>query len=87
MNPKVDAYLEGAGKWQEEMVKLRKVILDFGLQDASGILVKPGEFQSRLDEMPALKTAFEALGHGFPKPLWEDMADLIAENVKRGISV
>ena len=155
MNPKVDTYLDGAGKWQEEMVKLRKVILDFGLredlkwghpcysyhnsnvviiqafkaycaimffkgsllQDANGILAKPGEqtqagrqirftrmqeiyemepilkdyireaievekaglkvefkktseyeipgeFQSRLDEMPALKTAFEALTPG-----------------------
>ena len=81
MNPKVDTYLDGIGKWQEEMGKLRKVILDFGLredlkwghpcysyhnsnvviiqafkaycaimffkgsllQDANGILVKPGE--------------------------------------------
>lgn len=155
MNPKVDAYLDGAVKWQEEMVKLRNIILDFGLgedlkwghpcysyhdsnvviiqafkaycaimffkgsllQDANGILTKPGErtqagrqirftrmqeiyemepilkdyiqeaievekaglkvefkktsdyvipleFQARLDEMPALKTAFGALTPG-----------------------
>ena len=43
MNPKVDTYLDGIGKWQEEMGKLRKVILDFGLHDANGILAKPGE--------------------------------------------
>jgi len=155
MDPKVDAYLDGAVKWQEEMVKLRNIILDFGLredlkwghpcysyqksnvviiqafkaycaimffkgvllQDAHGILTSPGEqtqagrqirfmqlkeiyemepilkdyiqeaievekaglkvefkktsdyaipveFQARLDEMPALKTAFEALTPG-----------------------
>lgn len=29
---------------------------------------------------------YKGLGHGFPKALWEDMALLIAENVKRGIS-
>ena len=29
---------------------------------------------------------YKGLGHGFPKALWEDMAVLIAENVKRGIS-
>jgi len=28
---------------------------------------------------------YKGMGHGFPKPLWEDMAGLIAENVKRGI--
>ncbi len=155
MNPRVDAYLNQAEKWQEEMIKLRSIILDFGLQedlkwghpcysvkksnvviiqafkaycaimffkgvllqDAHGILTRPGEqtqagrqirfirlqeiyemesilkdyiqeaidvekaglkvefkktsdypipgeFQARLDEIPALKTAFEALTPG-----------------------
>ena len=155
MNPKVDAYLRKAKKWQEEMEKLRKIILDCGLteelkwgkpcytfeksniviiqgfkeylalmffkgallKDANGILIKPGEntqagrqirftnsqeivemepilkayiheaievekaglkvnfkpttefkipeeFQDKLDEMPALKTAFDALTPG-----------------------
>lgn len=155
MNPRVDAYLNQAEKWQEEMIKLRSIILDFGLQedlkwghpcysikksnvviiqafkaycaimffkgvllqDAHGILTRPGEqtqagrqirfsrlqeiyemepilrdyiqeaidvekaglkvefkktsdypvpveFQARLDEVPALKTAFEALTPG-----------------------
>jgi uncharacterized protein YdeI (YjbR/CyaY-like superfamily) len=155
MNPKVDAYLRKAKKWQEEMEKLRKIILDCGLteelkwgkpcytfeksniviiqgfkeylalmffkgallKDANGILIKPGEntqagrqirftnsqeivemepilkayiheaievekaglkvnfkpttefkipeeFQDKLDEIPALKTAFDALTPG-----------------------
>jgi uncharacterized protein YdeI (YjbR/CyaY-like superfamily) len=155
MNPKVDGYLRKAKKWQEELEKLRMIILDCQLteelkwgkpcytfqksnivliqvfkeycallffkgallNDANGILVKPGEntqagrqirftnvreivemetiltayiheaievekaglkvdfkkttefiipveFQSRLDEIPALKTAFDALTPG-----------------------
>ena len=155
MNPKVDVYLSKAKKWQEEMEKLRMIILDcqlteelkwgkpchtfqksniiiiIGLKeycalvfckgvllnDANGILIKPGEntqagrwikftsvreivemetilkayiyeaievekaglkvsfkktsdfiipeeFQNKLDEIPALKTAFDALTPG-----------------------
>lgn len=155
MNPKVDIYLNTAGKWQGELKKLRTIILDCGLteemkwgapcytfqksnlviigelkeccvlsffkgtllNDANGILVKPGEhtqsarliqfrnikeivelepilkayiyeaieaekaglkvdfkektalllpeeFQKKLDEVPALKTAFNALTPG-----------------------
>ncbi|WCK55998.1 YdeI/OmpD-associated family protein [Aneurinibacillus sp. Ricciae_BoGa-3] len=154
MNPKVDVYLSKAKKWQEEMEKLRMIILDCGLSeelkwripcytfqknnivmiqgfkeycalgffkgallnDANGILIKPGEntqagrqirftnvreivemepilkayiyeaievekaglkanfkknpepipeeFQNKLDEIPALKTAFDALTPG-----------------------
>jgi uncharacterized protein YdeI (YjbR/CyaY-like superfamily) len=155
MNPKVDGYLRKAKKWQEEMEKLRKIILDCGLteelkwghpcytfqksnivlihgfkeycallffkgallKDANGILVQqtknvqagrqirftnvreiveleailkayiheaievekaglkvnfkkttefqiPEEFQKKLDEIPALKTAFNALTPG-----------------------
>ena len=154
MNPKVDAFLGKAKKWQEEMEKLRTIALDCGLgedlkwgkpcytfqgtnlaiiqnfkeycalmffkgvllQDADAILVSPGEsqtarqirfnnpgeiaekeatikayiheaievekaglkveprktsdypvpeeFRSKLDEMPALKTAFEGLTPG-----------------------
>jgi uncharacterized protein YdeI (YjbR/CyaY-like superfamily) len=155
MNPKVDVYLSKAKKWQEEMKKLRMIILDCQLteelkwgkpcytfqqsniviiqgfkeycallffkgvllNDANGILIKPGEstqagrqirftnvreivemepilkayiyeaievekaglkvnfkkttefiipeeFQNRLDEIPALKTAFDALTPG-----------------------
>jgi uncharacterized protein YdeI (YjbR/CyaY-like superfamily) len=155
MNPKVDEYLSKAKKWQEEMEKLRMIILDcqlteelkwgkpcytfqksniviiIGLKeycallffkgallnDANGILIKPGEntqagrqirftnvreivemepilkayiyeaievekaglkvnfkknteliipeeFQNKLDEIPALKTAFDALTLG-----------------------
>ena len=155
MNPKVDVFLRKAKKWQEEMAKLRRIILDCGLteelkwgkpcytfqksniviiqgfkehcallffkgallNDANGILIKPGEntqagrqirfttvrevvemepilkayiheaievekaglkvnlkktseftipeeFQSKLDEIPALKTAFQALTPG-----------------------
>ena len=155
MNPKVDAYLGRAEKWQEEMETLRRIVLDFGfqedlkwghpcysfrksnvviiqafkaycaimffkgalLQDSEGILTRPGEvtqaarqvrftgvqeilklepvlkayiheaievekaglkvelkktsdfkipgeFQTRLDEIPALKTAFESLTPG-----------------------
>jgi uncharacterized protein YdeI (YjbR/CyaY-like superfamily) len=155
MNPKVDAYLRKAKKWQQEMKKLRRIILDCQLteelkwgkpcytfqkkiivlviefkeycallfskgallNDASGILIKPGEntqaarqirftdvreivemetilkayiceaieaekaglkvkfkrntelifpeeFQNKLDENPALKTAFSALTPG-----------------------
>ena len=30
-NPKVDAFLERAGKWREESANLRKIILGFGL--------------------------------------------------------
>ena len=154
-NPKVDAYLSKAKKWQEELEKLRMIILDCQLteelkwgkpcytfqksnivliigfkeycalifckgallNDANGILIKPGEntqsgrwikftnvreivemetilkayiyeavevkkaglkvnykktsefiipeeFQNKLDEIPALKTAFEALTPG-----------------------
>ena len=33
MNPKVDGYLRKAKKWQEEMEKLRKIILDCGLTE------------------------------------------------------
>jgi Uncharacterized protein conserved in bacteria len=33
MNPKVDAFLNRADKWQEEMVKLRKIALDCGLNE------------------------------------------------------
>ena len=155
MNPKVDIYLGKAKKWQEEMAKLRMIILDCQLteelkwgkpcytfqksnivvmvgfkeycalifckgallNDANGILIKPGEntqagrqlrftnvreigeletilkayiyeamevekaglkvnfkkntelrfpeeFQNKLDEIPALKTAFDALTPG-----------------------
>jgi uncharacterized protein YdeI (YjbR/CyaY-like superfamily) len=155
MNPKVDVYLSKAKKWQEELEKLRMIILDCGLteelkwgkpcytfqksnivlihvfkeycallffkgallNDANGILIKPGEntqagrqirftnvreivemepilkayiyeaievekaglkvnfkknteliipeeFQNKLDEIPALKTAFDALTPG-----------------------
>jgi uncharacterized protein YdeI (YjbR/CyaY-like superfamily) len=154
MNPKVDGYLRKAKKWQEEMEKLRMIILDCGLteelkwgkpsytfqksniviiqgfkefcallfckgallNDANGILKKPGEntqaarripftnvreivemepilkayiheaievekaglkvdfkknpepipeeFQNKLDEIPALKAAFDALTPG-----------------------
>jgi uncharacterized protein YdeI (YjbR/CyaY-like superfamily) len=155
MNPKVDEYLNKAKKWQEEMKKLRKIILDCQLteelkwgkpgytyqknniiiiqgfkeycallfvkgallKDPNGILIKPGEntqagrqirftnareivemepilkayiyeaievekaglkvdlkktsefiipeeFQNKLDEIPALKTAFDALTPG-----------------------
>ncbi|MFW9971097.1 MAG: YdeI family protein [Candidatus Odinarchaeota archaeon] len=155
MNPKVDEYLSKTGKWQEEMEKLRMIILDCGvteelkwgkpcytfqksniviiqgfkeycalmffkgvlLKDANGILIRPGkssraarqirfnnvreivemetilkayiyeaievekaglkvnfkettellipeEFQNKLDEIPALKTAFDALTPG-----------------------
>src|ERR1700751_1796699 len=34
MNPKVDAYLSKAKKWQEEMGKLRMIILDCQLTEA-----------------------------------------------------
>ena len=155
MNPKVDGYLRKAKKWQEELKKLRMIILDCQLteelkwgkpcytfqksniviiqgfkeycallffkgallNDANGILIKPGkntqagrqirftnvreivemetilkayiyeaievekaglkvnfkkttefiipeEFQNKLDEIPALKTAFDALTPG-----------------------
>jgi uncharacterized protein YdeI (YjbR/CyaY-like superfamily) len=155
MNPAVDAYLREAGQWREEMVTLRRIILDCGLteelkwgkpcysfqnsnivliapfkphctllvckgvllKDAKGILIKPGEnsqstrqirftsvreivglksvlkayiheavevekaglevvykkpseftvpeeFRNKLDKMPALKTAYEALTPG-----------------------
>jgi uncharacterized protein YdeI (YjbR/CyaY-like superfamily) len=155
MNPKVDLYLRKAKKWQEEMAKLRMIILDCQLteelkwgkpcytfqksnivvmvgfkeycavifckgallNDANGMLIKPGEntqagrqlrftnvreiveletilkayiyeamevekaglkvnfrrntelifpeeFQNKLDEIPALKTAFDALTPG-----------------------
>jgi len=155
MNPKVDVFLSKAKKWQEELKKLRMIILDCQLteelkwgkpcytfqksniviiqgfkeycallffkgallNDANGILIKPGkntqagrqirftnvreivemetilkayiyeaievekaglkvnfkkttefiipeEFQNRLDEIPALKTAFDALTPG-----------------------
>jgi uncharacterized protein YdeI (YjbR/CyaY-like superfamily) len=155
MNPKVDVYLSKAKKWQEELEKLRMIILDCQLteelkwgkpcytfqksnivliigfkeycalifckgallNDANGILIKPGEntqagrqirftnvreivelepilkayiyeaieaekaglkvnfkkhtelifpeeFQKKLDEIPGLKTAFEALTPG-----------------------
>jgi uncharacterized protein YdeI (YjbR/CyaY-like superfamily) len=155
MNPKVDGYLRKSKKWQEELEKLRMIILDCQLteelkwgkpcytfqksniviiiplkeycalmfckgallNDANGILIKPGEntqagrwikftavreivemepilkayiyeaievekaglkvnfkkttefiipeeFQNRLDEIPALKTAFDALTPG-----------------------
>src|SRR2546421_6844526 len=33
MNPKVDAYLSKAKKWQEELKKLRMIILDSGLTE------------------------------------------------------
>jgi uncharacterized protein YdeI (YjbR/CyaY-like superfamily) len=33
MNPKVDAYLSKAKKWQEEMGKLRMILLDCGLTE------------------------------------------------------
>jgi uncharacterized protein YdeI (YjbR/CyaY-like superfamily) len=155
MNPKVDVYLSKAQKWQEELKKLRMILLDYGLteelkwrapcytfqksniviiqgfkeycalmffkgallNDANGILIKPGEntqagrqirftnvreivemetilkayiyeaievektglkvnfkknteliipeeFQNKLDEIPAMKTAFDALTPG-----------------------
>ena len=155
MNPKVDVYLSKAKKWQEELEKLRMIVLDCQLteelkwgkpcytfqksniiiiigfkeycallffkgallNDANGILIKPGEntqagrqirftnvreivemetilkayiyealevekaglkvnfkknteliipeeFQNKLDEIPALKTAFDALTPG-----------------------
>ena len=155
MNPKVDAYLSNAEKWQQELEKLRTICLDCGLteelkwgvpcytfqkrniviigelkdhcalsffkgallEDAEGLLIKPGEntqsgrwikfsnvrevvemepilkayiyeaievekaglkvnlkttadfiipeeFQNKLNEIPALKAAFEALTPG-----------------------
>jgi uncharacterized protein YdeI (YjbR/CyaY-like superfamily) len=155
MNPKVDVYLSKAQKWQEELKKLRMILLDYGLteelkwrapcytfqksniviiqgfkeycalmffkgallNDANCILIKPGEntqagrqirftnvreivemetilkayiyeaievekvglkvnfnknteliipeeFQNKLDEIPALKTAFDVLTPG-----------------------
>lgn len=33
MNPKVDAYLSEAKKWQEELVKLRMIVLDCDLKE------------------------------------------------------
>jgi len=33
MNPKVDAYLSAAVKWQKELEQLRKIILDCGLSE------------------------------------------------------
>jgi uncharacterized protein YdeI (YjbR/CyaY-like superfamily) len=33
MNPKVDAFLRRAEKWQEEFRKLRSIILDCGLTE------------------------------------------------------
>ncbi|HET6446777.1 MAG TPA: DUF1801 domain-containing protein, partial [candidate division Zixibacteria bacterium] len=33
MNPKVDVYLSKAKKWQEEMGKLRMIVLDCGLTE------------------------------------------------------
>jgi uncharacterized protein YdeI (YjbR/CyaY-like superfamily) len=33
MNPKVDFYFEKAGKWQEEIGKLRPIVLDCGLTE------------------------------------------------------
>jgi len=33
MNPKVDAYLSRAGKWQDEVEKLRLIVLDCGLTE------------------------------------------------------
>ncbi len=33
MNPKVDGYLRKAKKWQNEMKKLRTVVLDCGLTE------------------------------------------------------
>jgi uncharacterized protein YdeI (YjbR/CyaY-like superfamily) len=55
MNSKVDAYLGKENKWQEEMVKLRMIILDCQLTE---------EFQNKLDEFPELKTAFDTLTPG-----------------------
>lgn len=33
MNPKVDFFFDKAGKWQQEYAKLRKIILDCGLEE------------------------------------------------------
>jgi uncharacterized protein YdeI (YjbR/CyaY-like superfamily) len=33
MNPKVDFYFNKAGKWQEEIGKMRKIVLDCGLNE------------------------------------------------------
>jgi uncharacterized protein YdeI (YjbR/CyaY-like superfamily) len=33
MNPKVDFYFNKAGKWQEELEQLRKIVLDCGLNE------------------------------------------------------
>jgi len=33
MNPKVDFYFSKAKKWQEELEKLRKIMLDCGLTE------------------------------------------------------
>src|SRR5476651_1014542 len=33
MNPKVDWYFDKAGKWQEEIKKLRTIVLDCGLSE------------------------------------------------------
>lgn len=33
MNPKVDAFLDGSEKWQKEMKKLRKIVLDCNLTE------------------------------------------------------
>jgi uncharacterized protein YdeI (YjbR/CyaY-like superfamily) len=33
MNPKVDGYLRKATKWQDEMQKLRAILLDCGLTE------------------------------------------------------
>ena len=69
MNPKVDKYLNGAKKWQEEMGKL------VGPAE-SAVLVFSEEFQKMSKKNPALKNAFDALTPGrqrgyfftFPQP-------------------
>jgi uncharacterized protein YdeI (YjbR/CyaY-like superfamily) len=66
MNPKVDFFFSKAnlpagkaGKWQEEFEKLRMIVLDCGLTEE----LKWG-VPYKLDEIPALKTAFDALTPG-----------------------
>ncbi|SLM15970.1 hypothetical protein SPIROBIBN47_90041 [uncultured spirochete] len=38
MNPKVDAFLRNAKNWQEELAKLRTIVLDCGLTEGSIVI-------------------------------------------------
>jgi uncharacterized protein YdeI (YjbR/CyaY-like superfamily) len=55
MNPKVDAYFSNA--------KVEKAGLKVNFKKISELKI-PEEFQKKLDEIPALKTAFDALTPG-----------------------